>query len=156
MSRRKNTFEDVWKFIGKAAKDECWVYTGKLLHGYGQFCCDSKTYPAHRVVYRLTYGQIEDKTVYVIHKCNNKKCCNPKHLTLGSNSKNQRHAVASNAFQPGVSGIRGVYFMKKAKRWLARGKLHGKRHRLYYGDCLEKAIKARKQWEKENLVTFNI
>ncbi len=42
---------------------------------------------AHRSAYRLTKGPI-DKRLEVQHLCNNKRCCNPNHLKLGTRSEN--------------------------------------------------------------------
>lgn len=45
----------------------------------------------HRVAYRLAKGDITPGLL-VMHSCNNKLCCNPDHLSLGTYSQNIRDA----------------------------------------------------------------
>lgn len=112
-----------------------------------------KAISAHRAIYQHIHGDIPPG-MYVMHKCNNKACCNPSHLTVGTNSQNQRHASASGAWPVGASGIRGVGFDKVRGYWTARGYLNGRGRNLYTGPHKEKAIAARLKWESENLITF--
>lgn len=68
---------------------QCWEWTGVLTpKGYGRF---SNT-AAHRIAYTLIYGPIEEGAM-VLHRCDNPKCCNPRHLELGSHAKNMADAV---------------------------------------------------------------
>jgi len=75
--------------------EECWDWTNSTLGtGYGRYWYPSKNKMelAHRVAYMLSKGTIPDK-LQVQHICNNRKCCNPYHLELGDNSKNQRYLI---------------------------------------------------------------
>lgn len=153
---KPNTAKDVWKFIAKASDKECWLWTGGTFSGrYGRFFFKGKPVLAHRFVCQLVNGEIPEG-MFVLHKCNNKLCCNPAHLKAGTNSENQRHASASGAFEVGESGIKGIGFIKSRGYWQARGYRNGKFHNLYTGPSKEKAIAARKRWESMNDVTFNI
>lgn len=146
---KRNVPSDVWARIKKGALDECWPWTGSTFSGrYGRFFLGGESVLAHRTVYEVVHGEIEDPTLYVLHKCNNKICCNPKHLKLGTNSINQRHAITSRAFRVGTSGIAGVGFDKKRGYWTASGYEMGKRRNLYTGPSKEKAISARASWEQ--------
>src|ERR1035437_10055886 len=148
---RKNTVDDIWKFLSKGKENDCWPYTGSTFGGkYGRFFLAGKAIGAHVIIYKIFHGDIDDNLM-VMHKCNNKLCCNPKHLTIGTNQKNQLHAVHSRAWKAGASGIMGVGYDKKREYWTAQCFENGKRRNLYTGPSKEKAITARKNWEELNL-----
>ncbi|KIC85804.1 hypothetical protein RN49_17570 [Pantoea agglomerans] len=66
----------------------CWQWTASLLTGgYGGFRLNGKTLRAHRVSFELAYGPIPEGLM-VRHKCDNRLCCNPEHLELGTNQDN--------------------------------------------------------------------
>lgn len=90
------TFEHFWKKISINFNpviwflwdDDCWEWVGyKDSCGYGSIRFENKQYKTHRFMYILTYGSIPDG-LYVCHSCDNPKCCNPKHLWLGTQLDN--------------------------------------------------------------------
>lgn len=152
---KKNTADIFWGRVSKGARSACWPFTGDTFSGrYGRFSWKGKSEPSHRVAYMLSAGAIPHG-LFVMHKCNNKLCCNPSHLTLGTNAENQRHASASNAWRAGKTGIKGVGFDAKRGYWTAQAFQDGKRRNLYTGPHKDKAVLARKRWEQENNITFN-
>lgn len=56
-------------------------------NGYGQMRIETVAEYAHRIAWRLAYGEIPEG-MYVLHRCDNRRCVNPEHLYLGNQSIN--------------------------------------------------------------------
>lgn len=65
----------------------CWEWQASLIDGYGGFWYKGKTFRSNRFAYLMFNGELE-KGKDVLHSCNNRKCCNPNHLRLGTNQEN--------------------------------------------------------------------
>lgn len=67
----------------------CWIWTGCVANtGYGDTGFrQRKRSRAHLISYQAFYGPIKDGLV-VRHKCDVRLCCNPDHLTLGTQADN--------------------------------------------------------------------
>lgn len=77
---KANKLEEIWRYIRVGEPDECWEWTmGTWNNGYPRYTLNGKSKSAHRLVYEMEHGQIE-RDVFIRQKCNNKICCNPKHL----------------------------------------------------------------------------
>lgn len=90
--------ERFWRHVDKRGPDECWPWTGSIGgNGYGQLGSFQETkthvcYKAHRLSYELHHGPIQ-AGMHVLHECDNKVCCNPAHLHLGTHQDNMREAA---------------------------------------------------------------
>ena len=104
---RKNTPKSFWLRVKRGHKDACWEWQGaRTSAGYGNLTWQGIHVQAHRVAYFLTHSHIKLQTGFrdkgkaasyrrfVLHVCDNKACCNPRHLILGSMSTNQKDAYA--------------------------------------------------------------
>lgn len=68
----------------------CHLWMGwRELHGYGRMWVDGRTKTAHRVAWELANGPIPEGKI-VMHTCDNRRCCNPEHLKLGTHGDNLR------------------------------------------------------------------
>lgn len=78
-----------WSFVDKSAgPDGCWLWTGAInIDGYGHFRLNGTVARAPRVAYALVKGPIEDRRI-IMHECDNRRCCNPAHLTAGTHHQN--------------------------------------------------------------------
>jgi HNH endonuclease len=73
---------------------DCLVWSGaKFTNGYGQINIKGRPRPVHRIVYEGLVGPIP-KGLFVLHKCDNKVCCNKDHLFLGTLSDNMKDMMS--------------------------------------------------------------
>lgn len=74
--------------IHNTKNSKCWVWSrGTDVGGYGKFKINCKQHKTHRMSYQIFVGEIP-KGKFVLHKCDNPPCCNPKHLFIGSQADN--------------------------------------------------------------------
>ena len=93
-----------WANVDVGAKDVCWNWRrGRTGSGYGATCrkINKKklTVSAHRIAYTLA-KQAPAAAMFILHSCDNPSCCNPHHLSEGSNSENMKQCYARGRATP--------------------------------------------------------
>ena len=88
----------LWAKIDKRGPDECWEWQAKeRVSGYGKLNRGGRGLGdvlAHRAVWEEIHGPIpQDGTWHgrvILHTCDNRLCCNPAHLRIGTQADNVR------------------------------------------------------------------
>ena len=85
----------------KITSNDCWEWTAcSDRDGYGVFQEDGRAKRAHRVSYEFFVDRIP-RGMNVLHRCDNPRCVNPKHLFLGTTLDNNRDAIRKNRHSHG-------------------------------------------------------
>lgn len=101
-------YDPVPRFWSKVNKDgpipihrpelgQCWEWVASCYKcsGYGQFGVKTKKVTAHRFSWELLNGKVLNG-LFVLHKCDNRKCVNPQHLFLGTAKDNTQDMMSKN------------------------------------------------------------
>ncbi len=131
MSSKKSFWENV---VGVGGS-ECWGWSAQINnYGYAIYKPSGcrMGVGAHRVAYEFCFGPIPVGKV-IDHICHNKGCVNPLHLRLCTNSENVRN---QKLHRDSTSGLKGVCWSKKDRKWRAQIAKDGRR--FYLGDFRSK------------------
>lgn len=99
---KKATPESFWARVHKTKKTACWNWNGSTNStGYGSLTYQGQAATAHRVAAYLS-GLVPDIKApttrkgggFILHTCDNRRCCNPAHMRVGSYTENQLDAYA--------------------------------------------------------------
>ena len=99
--------------------------------GYVRILINYKLYPAHRLAWLYVNGSFPNKFIdHINHVCDDNRIINLREATVSQNSQNQTIRSCN------TSGLKGVYWNKKANKWLAKIEFLGKSK--YIGVFLDK------------------
>ena len=112
--------------------------------GYISIQFKGQLYLSHRIAYYMYHG-VDPLEKMVDHKHNPKTNNKIDNLRLANNAQNQMHRVNLN--RNNTSGVIGVYWNKKAKKWYSKIYYHSSQKHLGYFINKEDAIKARREAE---------
>lgn len=100
-----------WNNVAITADDnQCWLWTG-FCHpkGYGYFKLNRRNYRVHRIAWSYP-DYVIPNGMMVLHSCDVRNCCNPKHLFIGTHQDNMDDMKAKK---------REIH-VKGEQQWLAR------------------------------------
>lgn len=89
-----------WDRVDKDTPSGCWLWTGGVSNtGYGTVHYQGRVVTAHRLAAFLS-GLVESPDApkdrkgsgFVLHQCDNRRCCNPAHMKIGTYADNQLEA----------------------------------------------------------------
>lgn len=111
--RIKSLGERLWarvdKSPGQGPDGDCWEWRG-YVHptGYGQLAENSagRNINSNRAAYMVSKGPIADG-LWVLHTCDNRLCCNPDHLWLGTPKQNTHDMMAKGRRRKAFEVVRG-------------------------------------------------
>ncbi len=89
-----------WAKVSKPDGDGCWEWTARRgYNGYGQFSLDGRHCLAHRFSWFLLTGHFPEGLL-VLHKCDNRACVRPGHLSVGNSSDNMQDTIRKGRMRP--------------------------------------------------------
>jgi hypothetical protein len=94
------------KITYKISKTGCWECDSHKANadGYFHMMVNGKAKKLHRIFYENYIGEIP-KGLVVRHKCDNRGCCNPNHLELGTQYDNIQDAVKRRRIRSGENSV---------------------------------------------------
>ncbi len=110
----------------------CWEYPWSSSPRYSNISHMGRKVSAHRLICEMAHGKPSQNQV-VRHSCDNAKCCNPHHLSWGSQAENIADAMERGRFALGeahgrskltpaqVAAIRRLHCAGEAMNEIARG-----------------------------------
>jgi len=106
-----------WKNIERHKSSlECWNWQGYVKpDGYGQTGKKVQgTRLAHKVAWIITNGAVPEG-MFVCHKCDNPRCCNPNHLFLGAPKDNSQDMASKGRSARGAKN--GMVTCPDSRHW---------------------------------------
>lgn len=87
-----------WSKVSPCPMTGCWLWIGAITGeaGYGSFCVDRSTQPAHRVAFTAAFGR-PAPCLLIDHLCRVRSCVNPLHLEAVTKQVNTLRGIGVSA-----------------------------------------------------------
>lgn len=105
-----------WERVSRG--DGCWEWMGSLVRGYGHVSINDGTVKAHRMAFELSKGPIPPG-MRVLHACDNPRCVNPEHLSIGTPKMNTEDMVRKGRHRNG--SVLNEALVREIRRMYADG-----------------------------------
>jgi hypothetical protein len=90
----KRIWSRVNRDVGLGPDGDCWEWTHQTNEkGYGIVRIWERPIKVHRLFFEIFYEHPPDNLM-VLHTCDNRKCCNPEHLKLGTAEDNTKDMLS--------------------------------------------------------------
>lgn len=121
-----------WSKVEVGEVDDCWLWLrGRFPNTYGSFRYKGRAVGSHRIAFLLATGALPSRLA--CHHCNNRLCCNPRHIYDGTPKQNKADSI-----RVGTSYRGGHAMVGKAAHGEAHG--HAKLTRLQVVAIRERAL----------------
>lgn len=143
-----DTPESIWERLTRRSfrAGECLLWQGAAgSSGYGVIRVDGRLVGTHRASYKALVGPIPEG-MEIHHTCHTRNCIEPLHLEIVTVTQNRQARKGANAGS--TSGVRGVYWNTRRRKWGAVAKADGRLHYAGHFDSLEDAERAAKALRK--------
>jgi len=121
-----------WKNTGKGRKKSKSAGYNSV-RGYNRLGIHGISYMTHRLIFLYHHGYLPKYIDHIDNNPSNNRIENLRECTVSQNGCNSRNASNN------TSGVKGVYWHKIHKKWLARIQVNGKRMIVGYFNAIEDA-----------------